>query len=124
MRYRFLAQQVEELINKISKLELEIAYMEKYLLSLYRKTFEKRIPSSISRSDEEGSIRRCQSSLSHRFNGSISRQVLDDRPAEAYHSLPLSMLEVKFFISRDVLEGPINVMDEARKFHIIVMTNS
>lgn len=117
----------EDLIKEVALLELEIMYLEKYLLSMYRKTFSKRLESlddtkHISQVTKENksnppedqckdpslvdtSILRCHSSLSHTaLAASFKRSPLVGVLADAldsYHSLPLSMLQVTlFFIVR------------------------
>ncbi|XP_055809008.1 uncharacterized protein LOC129877518 [Solanum dulcamara] len=109
----------EDLIKEVALLELEIMYLEKYLLSMYRKTFAKRLESldetkHISQVTKENksnppedqckdpslvdtSILRCHSSLSHTalaasFKPSPLVGVLADA-LDSYHSLPLSMLQ-------------------------------
>ncbi|KAL2477198.1 hypothetical protein Fot_46212 [Forsythia ovata] len=41
--YKSLTQPASDLIKEIAVLELEVAYLEKYLLSMYRRTFSKRL---------------------------------------------------------------------------------
>lgn len=45
MWYSSYLQPAEELIKEIAVLELEVVYLERYLLSLYRKTFDQQAPS-------------------------------------------------------------------------------
>ncbi|KAL0422705.1 UNVERIFIED_CONTAM: hypothetical protein Slati_3293400 [Sesamum latifolium] len=152
--YKSLSQPVEDLIKDIALLELEVVYLEKYLLSMYRRSFAKRL-STLPTADErprttaethnqmssevaksnlesvnENSVIRCssvvphddsanmfttkcndilgadtlidtginrsQSSLSHRSACSFRTSPPFEAVAEAvdaYHSLPLSMLE-------------------------------
>ncbi|KAL0334778.1 UNVERIFIED_CONTAM: hypothetical protein Sradi_4689700 [Sesamum radiatum] len=148
------AQPVEDLIKDIALLELEVVYLEKYLLSMYRRSFAKRLStlpiaderprtnaethnqmsSEVAKSNlesvNENSVIRCstvvphddsenmfstkcndilgaetlidtginrsQSSLSHRSACSFRTSPPFEAVAEAvdaYHSLPLSMLE-------------------------------
>ncbi|PIN12372.1 hypothetical protein CDL12_15025 [Handroanthus impetiginosus] len=152
--YKSLSQSAEDLIKEIALLELEVVYLEKYLLSLYRRTFAKRLstlptadkrpktdvetPNSMSlqlpktnlepvnedsvigcgssvplddsantlpvRSNDilgadaliDSGIYRSQSSLSHQSACSFRASPPFEAVAEAvdaYHSLPLSMLE-------------------------------
>ncbi|KAK4401582.1 hypothetical protein Sango_0898900 [Sesamum angolense] len=151
--HKSLSQPVEDLIKDIALLELEVVYLEKYLLSMYRRSFAKRL-STLPTADErprtnaethnqmssevaksnlesvkENSVIRCstvvphddsenmfskcnnilgadtlidtginrsQSSLSHRSACSFRTSPPFEAVAEAvdaYHSLPLSMLE-------------------------------
>ena len=111
---------MEDLIKEMAVLELEVVYLEKYLLSLYRKTFDqksrqiknenlvKNSDHSLSPSKEsddllggktltDSSIHRSHSSLSQRSARSFRTYAPTGALAEAiesYHSLPLSMLEV------------------------------
>ncbi|CAI0377122.1 unnamed protein product [Linum tenue] len=100
----------KELIKEISALELEVVYLERYLVSLYKQrcccSSEAESPESLktkqvsqTRNNAEAgtkelpqagsSIRRCYSSLSHRFNtGAAISRALD-----SHHSLPLSLFE-------------------------------
>lgn len=128
------SQPAEDLIKEIAILELEVVYLEKCLLSMYRKTFDERASilstfdensysnSAMNKSRfpdhpghhitrkesghlsgsmivENSSIHRSHSSLSQHSAcsfrtyppmGTLSKAV------NSYHSLPLSMLEVKF----------------------------
>ncbi|XP_057495484.1 uncharacterized protein LOC130780513 [Actinidia eriantha] len=114
-----ITKPVEDLIKEIAVLELEVVYLEKYLLSLYRKTFDeksrpiknenlvKNSDHSLSPSKESGdllggkiltdsSIHRSHSSLSQHSARSFRIYAPTGALAEAvesYHSLPLSMLE-------------------------------
>ncbi|KAI3446062.1 hypothetical protein Pfo_002727 [Paulownia fortunei] len=49
--YKSLSQPAEDLIKEIALLELEVVYLEKYLLSMYRRSFAKRL-STLPRVDE------------------------------------------------------------------------
>lgn len=138
-------QAAKELIKDIAVLELEVAYLEKYLLSLYRQKFDKTFlslksidenlkPTSMAQKEMfqevqthdfmsgdlvstrnsignppkewddvwgaanllDSSIYRSHSSLSQQSAYSVnSPQRAVARAEELYHSLPLSMLEVK-----------------------------
>ncbi|XP_023511613.1 uncharacterized protein LOC111776407 [Cucurbita pepo subsp. pepo] len=104
-----------DLIKQIAVLELEVVYLEKYLLSLYRRTFEQQVSSFSTMDDSQESfgnqckernedeepekslhVHRSYSSLSQRSPGSSRSYPLSKYMAKAvdsYHSLPLSMLE-------------------------------
>ncbi|CAL5333651.1 unnamed protein product [Camellia sinensis] len=108
----------EDLIKEIAVLELEVVYLERYLLSLYRRTFDERV-SFLSTVDEksksksaahdwmlsevsgantivDSGIHRSHSSLSQRSAHSFRTSPPMGTLAEAvqsYHSLPLSMLQ-------------------------------
>ncbi|CAI9765534.1 unnamed protein product [Fraxinus pennsylvanica] len=53
-KYKSLDQPAGDLIKEIAVLELEVAYLEKYLLSMYRRIFSKRL-STLPTMDERGS---------------------------------------------------------------------
>ncbi|KAG8368284.1 hypothetical protein BUALT_Bualt15G0029300 [Buddleja alternifolia] len=140
--YKSLSKPAENLIKEIAMLELEIVYLEKYLLSMYRKNFAKRLsnlaerPKTNSethnvtslevavRNDSEemfhsmgaetvvdSGIYRCHSSLSHHsassFRASPSFEALAEA-RDAYHSLPLSMLEQR---KQDFTSNPDRVRE-------------
>ncbi|CAI0377124.1 unnamed protein product [Linum tenue] len=115
----FIPSPAKELIKEISALELEVVYLERYLVSLYKQrcccSSEAESPESLKTkqvsqtrnnaeagtkelpqagnllqfSSSSSSIRRCYSSLSHRFNtGAAISRALD-----SHHSLPLSLFE-------------------------------
>ncbi|XP_031390670.1 uncharacterized protein LOC116203144 isoform X2 [Punica granatum] len=131
-----IPKQAEELIKEIAVLELEVAYLEKYVLSLNRKTFVQQVSKDkdcasaafkhgenftsdrscpifprhpigsplkerqIFRaplSQPDSGVHRSQFCLSHRSSSHSKRLCPPVKPLaeydEAYHSLPLSMLE-------------------------------
>ncbi|XP_051146829.1 uncharacterized protein LOC127262261 [Andrographis paniculata] len=141
--YKSLSQPAEDLIKEIARLEMEILHLEKYLLSMYRRNFVKRLStistqaerhktndemhiwmtpseanlhsgneqdsSTFSANDAvfpnkrggdilgadaliDGGIGRSQSSLSH-YSASSFRAEAVTEAVDAYHSLPLFMLE-------------------------------
>lgn len=128
-------QPAEDLIKEIALLELEVVYLEKYLLSMYRRSFAKRLSAlptveevakasleSVSedsvitpRDDSANALHpRCNDVLGadplsdtgiYRSHSSLSHSACSFRASpphggavaealDAYHSLPLSMLEV------------------------------
>ncbi|CAB4290284.1 unnamed protein product [Prunus armeniaca] len=105
-----LPKSTKEVIKEIAVLELEVVYLERYLLSLYRKTFDQQISSELSVApgqDEcndiveqqkllDSSIHRTCSSLSQRSTCSTRtspRTKSRAKAVDSYHSLPFSMLE-------------------------------
>ncbi|GER42238.1 hypothetical protein STAS_19013 [Striga asiatica] len=105
--YKSISKPVEDLVREISRLELEILYLEKYLLSLYRKNFAKSLSFALSSRAEErkpeaslesaneeySGIFRTHSSLSHISACSFRASSPTFEALDTYHSLPLSMLE-------------------------------
>ncbi|KAJ0076799.1 hypothetical protein Patl1_36314 [Pistacia atlantica] len=114
-----IPKDAKELIRDIAVLEMEVVYLEHYLLSLYRKKFDQRVSSlptmderlKLATSTDEGmegndiwgaqklldsGIHRSHSSLSQRSACSIrTTPPLKSlaKAVDSYHSLPLSMLE-------------------------------
>ena len=82
---RICFQPAKDLIKDIATLELEVVYLEKYLLSMYRKTFAKRlIPSSMTREKpNQNSPPKEQVSSEFPQNNSS-----EDSPTNAEHLMP------------------------------------
>ncbi|KAF3786596.1 hypothetical protein EJ110_NYTH25174, partial [Nymphaea thermarum] len=74
----------EELIKEIAILELEVVYLEQYLLSLYRQAFNQQIPSSHSTATDE-SLNYSQESLPHQVPG---LEIMPKRVTAYSHPLP------------------------------------
>nr|GMC87581.1 uncharacterized protein LOC109161268 [Ipomoea batatas] len=86
----------EDLIREIAVLELEVVSLEKYLLSMYRKAFDKRLSAlSMKNHKEKEELSRkemifSEASCSFRTSPPIGALA---EALDSYHSLPLSMLE-------------------------------
>ncbi|XP_076957535.1 uncharacterized protein LOC143633048 [Bidens hawaiensis] len=110
-----LTKSSKDLIKEISILEFEVKHLEKYLLSLYRKTFQKKqqsvtpaetnfmparasvdnppkecCPILESQPMQDSDVNRSHSSLSYR---TPPLYMAVNQAVDSYHSLPLGMLE-------------------------------
>lgn len=54
------------MVKEIAVLELEVVYLERYLLSLYRKIFDQQVSTSLSAKDEKVDERIRMSSITHK----------------------------------------------------------
>jgi hypothetical protein len=101
-----IAKPKEDLIEEISVLEMEVIYLEKYLLSMYRRIFGERsrnIKFETTKDSDLGSqvmldssIHRSESSLSQPSANSFRTSLPLETLAETsylYHSLPLTMFK-------------------------------
>nr|XP_043629315.1 uncharacterized protein LOC122600633 [Erigeron canadensis] len=81
-----LTKSTKDLIKEISILEFEVKHLEKYLLSLYRKTFQKR-ELSISATDTKSrviSTLKDQQSLHYNSNGYMPARASTDNPPKEF----------------------------------------
>ncbi|KAJ9551752.1 hypothetical protein OSB04_015797 [Centaurea solstitialis] len=77
-----LSKSSKDLIKEISLLEFEVKHLEKYLLSLYRKTFQKKEP-SLAATDTKPRLSKQQSSLVD-FSGFTTARVSTDNPSKDF----------------------------------------
>lgn len=76
-----LTKSSRDLIKEISLLEFEVKHLEKYLLSLYRKTFQKKEP-SLSATDTKSRSKEQQSSLVNSSSFMTARASTDNPPKD------------------------------------------
>ncbi|KAG2317609.1 hypothetical protein Bca52824_020731 [Brassica carinata] len=125
-----IPKEAKKLVSEIAGLELQVMYLERYLLLLYRRFFNNRITSNLEPEEkeisedllgstnltespktavrspqkvlEDSGIFRSHSSLSHcsGYSFRMSPQAMD---SSYHHSLPFSMLEVKASLGKVIL---------------------
>ncbi|KAK6136796.1 hypothetical protein DH2020_029466 [Rehmannia glutinosa] len=89
--YKSLSQPAEDLIKEIALLELEIIYLEKYLLSMYRRNFAKRL-STLPRVDEKPET---NDETHNRISSEVAKTNLEPLKEED------SVISYRNFVSRD-----------------------
>ncbi|KAI5592100.1 hypothetical protein BDE02_04G129500 [Populus trichocarpa] len=101
-----------ELIREIAVLELEVVYLERYLLSLYRKTFEQQV-SSLSTKDERDHERFKMSSNTHKgmFPSVPGKEndIMSDKDHSADNASHLTSLTKE----RNDTRGPEKLLDSS-----------
>jgi hypothetical protein len=105
-------QPAKELIKEIAVLELEVVYLERYLLSLYRKTFEQQV-SSLSTKDERDHERFKMSSNTHKgmFPSVPGKEndIMSDKDHSADNASHLTSLTKE----RNDTRGPEKLLDSS-----------
>nr|GEV15570.1 hypothetical protein [Tanacetum cinerariifolium] len=87
-----LPKSAKDLIKEIALLEFEVKHLEKYLLSLYRKTFQKKEPSLFA-ADTNSRPREQPSSLFNSTASTTARASTDNPPKDFYPILESQAME-------------------------------